>query len=1325
MSYLITPAAYSDKSTSYETTQATLDDFRKLTLNRNKNLGSLVVNGKGGLKCADHHVFRPLNGFGSVKPEDARRVRAVFVDAVTKELASRFDLLIKSEQMRNPENVEALKKKIGELNKLISDMFLDSGNDNPRSSAFAPLERKDVKSFIENIELLEKNATSERLLKMNAAKLLNLSDRVNRQEAEKYENQSWDQLSSIISNGVPPEEKARTNAKKAYDNAVKAMKAANLEDLKKVGQDFLRATFPKIWEGENPEKFKAFNAAFDEKGASFVYLDEKGDLTFYDRANEREIRSHYEQLIEAVANMEFEQVDPEELGGVPTKETIAKTLNDFANKLNTAKSEAEKAVAAAQEEAQKKELSEKLGKALGNVTDREILRKATNAVLHRCDSMLVNLSEVRRGVGNVNVKMAEKSCKGKFERAFYVGGIDSFHMDDKCELELEKGASIDTIKKDVGRLLAAIIDRNIVINGSDSGKQDRLREFLCCNQNDKKALPPAVQEFVAELAGSKHDDYHPIPNNEVEVDKGGLGEEPPVEEKKDEGNKVEGENAGKPKFKAKITTNLETINRLRSEDRGKVTEPLIPPEGDESHTSVEKNTTSSDKTEGPQGKSVLEQIEEELEKKSVATKKPQTNKAPVNALANNVPMETAPKPDPIVSQVKPLTDMIVDGSLGSAEDRKMLTEALDKLYSKTDVPKAFVRNHCIALEELKEFANKLSDGPGKDALKDEIAKFANATRERYNEAMSALPEKEQKELLRQRCARAVCTTDQTVKKELVQGLIWDELARLAPGKLNAPDQANGLRDEIAEIAGKIASGDKRMIEQGVSSLKLKGLAKKYPDVLGTVAKGASLKAIREIIVGETKKTSEQRQAEFLKNEAVEMQQYSAEISKKEGMSFNSSAKAEWLWQKATDPAYQREAMLFFGRDVEPMTSAEVNETQGVDSSEKTTQIVQAKKNSAAPLEIETLYHSGETFYPAQQGMRDILFGRNQTMVQGVAGDTKNFFGFSWMGTHEETCLRCCSPVLAAVMIKKGYVYAHRNDPFHPGEPMYSYALNERGLPKVSAWRGYAIKAYMISVDGKPLPPKATPKSFWLVFGSATSLADGDSRDIYGNAENMYFQHMDGKGGMEIPFTGNAENDAKFVANYKAAYDQICNDVLKNRSSSGPEWGFLNTKNKPRVGYGRLSSDNSSHPPTRASEMLFLAAHYWPKDGASWNLLSVNWQEEIKKLYEFVKNAPDDEFKAAMEKAKANNERTIDWQYETKCKLFAATGAKTVNTVIDGSGIFKSPIGPAAKKLVKHANTYLKGRKLIDFGTSDRVSDKLKHKTTPIMKAKEELEHPKG
>lgn len=1320
MSDLITPAAYSDKSTSYETTQATLDDFRKLTLNRNKNLGSLVVNGKGGLKCADHHVFRPLNGFGSVKPEDARRVRAAFVDAVTKELASRFDLLIKSEQMRNPENVEALKKKIGELNGLISDMFLNKGNDNPRSSAFAPLERKDVKSFIENIELLEKNATSERLLKMNAAKLLNLSDRVNRQEAEKYENQSWDQLSSIISNGVPPEEKSRTNAKKAYDNAVKAMKAANLEDLKKVGQDFLRATFPKIWEGENPEKFKAFNAAFADKGTMFVYLDEKGDLTFYDRANEREIRSHYEQLIEAVAHMEDEQVRAEELGGVPTKETIAKTLNDFADKLNTAKSEAEKAVAAAQEEALKKELSEKLGEALGNVTDREILRKATNAVLHRCDSTLVNLAKQTEGLETDKMDFKDRlkftQCKGKFTSAFVRVGIDSFDMNDMCELKLAEGADINAVKKDVGRLLAALVGHNIVINGSECCKNDdelkALRSSFWCDQNDKTAVASAMREFIEELANSKVSDYHPIPNNEIEVDGDGQVEEPPVEEKKS---------------KVKFKTDLDTINKVRAEGRAKFTEPLIPPEEEGILNTVEEEKTPSVKPEGAQGKSMMDLLDEQIaqEKEAKAAQKAQTANVPANNGTNDVSAKAGPKPDPIVSQVKPLTDMIVGGSLGSEDDRKMLKEALDKLYSATSEPKTFVRNHCIALEELKEFANKLSDGPDKTALKDAIAKFEDETRERYNASLGTLPVKEQKELLRQRCARAVCTTDQTVKKELVQGLIWDELARLAPGKLNAPDQANGLRDEIAEIAGKIASGDKRMIEQGVSSLKLKGLAKKYPDVLGTVAKGASLKAIREIIVGETKKTSEQRQAEFLKNEAVEMQQYSAEISKKEGMSFNSSAKAEWLWQKATDPAYQREAMLFFGQDVEPLTSAQVNETQGVDGSEKTTQIVQAKKNSAAPLEIETLYHSGETYYPAQLGMRDILFGRNQTMVQGVAGDTKNFFGFPWMGTHEEACLRCCSPVLAAVMIKKGYVYAHRNDPFHPGQPMYSYALNERGLPKVSAWRGYAIKAYMISVDGKPLPPKATPKSFWLVFGSATSLADGDSRDICGNAENMYFQHMDGKGGMNVPFTGKAEDDAELVGNYKAAYDQICNDVLKNRSSSGPEWGFLNTKNKPRVGYGRLSSDNSSHPPTRASEMLFLAAHYWPKDGASWNLLSVNWQEEIKKLYEFVKNAPDDVFKAAMEKAKANNERTIDWQYETKCKLFAATGAKTVNAIIDGSGIFKSPIGPAAKKLVKHANTYLKGRKLIDFGTSDRVRDKLKHKTTPIMKAKEELEHPKG
>lgn len=1276
MSDLITPAAYSDKSTSYETTQATLDDFRKLTLNRNKSLGSLVVNGKGGLKCADHHVFRPLNGFGSVKPADARTVRKAFVDAVIQELNPRFDLLINSERARNSGNVELLNQKIEELKQSIVKMFLNEENGDPRSSAFAPLRREDVKDFIVNIELLEKNATSERLLKMNAVKLLNLSDRVNRQEAEKYESQSWDQLRSIISNGVPPEEKARTNAKKAYDNAVKAMKAANLEDLKKVGQDFLRATFPKIWEGDDSEKFKAFNAAFADKGTMFVYLDEKGDLTFYDRANEREIRSHYEQLIEAVAHMEDEQVQAEELGGVPTKETIAKTLNDFADKLNTAKSEAEKAVAAAQEEALKKELSEKLGEALGNVTDREILRKAANAVLHRCDSTLVNLAKQTEGLETDKMDFKDRlkftQCKGKFTAAFGRVGIDSFDMNDMCELKLAEGADINAVKKDVGRLLAALVGHNIVINGSECCKNDdelkALRSSFVCDLNDKTAVASAMREFIDELANSKGSDYHPIPNNEIEVDGDGRVEEPLVEEK-----------------------------------------------------------TPSVKPEGAQGKSVLDLLDEQIaqEKEAKTAQKAQTANVPANKGTNDVSAKAGPKPDPIVSQVKPLTDMIVGGSLGSAEDRKMLTEALDKLYSKTDVPKTFVRNHCIALEELKEFANKLSDGPGKDALKDAIAKFEDEMRERYNASLGTLPVKEQKELLRQRCARAVCTTNLDVKKELVQGFIWDELARLAPGKLNAPDQANGLRDEIAEIAGKIASGNKRMIDQGVSSLKLKGLAKKYPDVLGTVAKGASLKAIREIIVGETKKTSEQRQAEFLKNEAVEMQQYSAEISKEEGMSFNSYAKAEWIWQKATDPAYQREAMLFFGRDVEPMTSAEVDETQGVDGSEKTTQIGQAKKNSAAPLEIETLYHKTRTYYPADEGMRDILFGRNQTMVQGVAGDTKNFFGFPWMDTHEEACLRCCSPVLAAVMIKKGYVYAHRNDPFYPGKPMYSYALNERGLPKVSAWRGYAIKAYMISVDGKPLPPKATPKSFWLVFGAATSLEPTSSRDVNGNAENMYFQHMDEKGGMKGPFTGADENDAKFVGNYKAAYNRICDDIKKHRISNDAEWKFVNTKTKPRVGYGRLDSDHSTYKPTRANEMLFLAANYWTKDGAKWDLLSENWQEEIKKLYDFVKNASDEEFGAAMVKAKENFERTIDWQYGTKCKLFAATGAKTVNAIIDGSGVFYAPVGPAAKKLVKQANTYLKGRTLIDFGKSNLVNKKLVHTTTPVMKAKEELEHPKG
>ena len=48
-------------------------------------------------------------------------------------------------------------------------------------------------------------------------------------------------------------------------------------------------------------------------------------------------------------------------------------------------------------------------------------------------------------------------CKGKFTAAFGRVGIDSFDMNDMCELKLAEGADINAVKKDVGRLLAALV----------------------------------------------------------------------------------------------------------------------------------------------------------------------------------------------------------------------------------------------------------------------------------------------------------------------------------------------------------------------------------------------------------------------------------------------------------------------------------------------------------------------------------------------------------------------------------------------------------------------------------------------------------------------------------------------------------------------------------------------------------------------------------------------------------------------------------------------------------------------------------------------------
>ncbi len=593
--------------------------------------------------------------------------------------------------------------------------------------------------------------------------------------------------------------------------------------------------------------------------------------------------------------------------------------------------------------------------------------------------------------------------------------------------------------------------------------------------------------------------------------------------------------------------------------------------------------------------------------------------------------------------------------------QEAFADELASLYREPIDAKKFVHYHERAMEKFDATVNDLT-GHEKILWAAMAAKFKESASGVYKEALNALSPDDRTELMKWRYMRMGVGTEQKMDAAHVKQFIWNELTSLVPQKLRGTKHGRDVFGKLTAIAADLSSGDAARVKTGGKHLK--ALLKECQDQWwGHDAKlTVSIEALCRLVATTPAQVKAELQAEFLNNDVADLQ-----AILKANPNNNNAVVARWQWERASDADYQLKAMALFGNDIEPLTCQAVEEKGEKDFHSNTAKLP------------ETLWSHDKTGYPSENGLEEILVNRHGTAAQTVAGDTTNFMGYPSCSTQEENVLRCASPALQAVLIKKGYIepfVMSKDSPFFRGEHMYKYTLNDLGLPKLSSWRGFTIKAHMISTNGRPLQNHETPKEFWLVFGASTSFTCGDSRDVNGFVSTLYRLHeTDQPGVMKPPFTGDKVHDAKLIQNAKNFYLKVCSYI--NREVKHPTRNMGAYSGLARVGFGREDSK-------LYHEMMFMAA-YLSQDKAPFNRFGDNSDDEVEKLFDFIENG---QYENEMADAVANHEKTIDWQYGNECNLVYATGAENLLQITAGAGVFGAPEGKGAAAFARHAVTKL-------------------------------------
>ena len=213
----------------------TLDNFKELTTGRNVNQGTLKVVREGGqitaLKCSKHHIWRTVHN-PSVSLTDADNLKNELTGVLDRELRGIFD----KEEFKNlPQSrLAGLEKKrqaiLKGFEKLMENDIQREDPKTKKKMMTAGVQRTTIKVIIDYVDKL-KGLSADKLCEYDTKALGRL-------------------LKGKDATGIQNDEAAlhsvRTERAKAFSNALTAVNTADLNNLKQVGNAFLRDCYPKI-----------------------------------------------------------------------------------------------------------------------------------------------------------------------------------------------------------------------------------------------------------------------------------------------------------------------------------------------------------------------------------------------------------------------------------------------------------------------------------------------------------------------------------------------------------------------------------------------------------------------------------------------------------------------------------------------------------------------------------------------------------------------------------------------------------------------------------------------------------------------------------------------------------------------------------------------------------------------------------------------------------------------------------------------------------------------------------------------------------------------
>lgn len=305
----------------------TLDNFRELTVGRKHNLGTLklVKDKQGnitGLRCSKHHFLTTYMD-PSQKLSDAQELRDELAKVVDRELKGVFDPSKEEFRGLPQARIDELAKKQEKLLAQFKKAFMDIEHDNSymNRKIVDGIQRSTIKTVVELLDGLKK-LTAEKLLNYDVKTLAKV----------------------MVQRGV--ESTADLDkfnaAREECESACGVVAEASLDELKEVGNDFLRNCFQKIREvGENPDaeqggnsKLEAINAVLRENGIETLHLDDRGKLAFRQGGADRvRVEDDFKKLFRTVILKRGYRRLNKALGGNLSYEGAIAALREFKAKL--------------------------------------------------------------------------------------------------------------------------------------------------------------------------------------------------------------------------------------------------------------------------------------------------------------------------------------------------------------------------------------------------------------------------------------------------------------------------------------------------------------------------------------------------------------------------------------------------------------------------------------------------------------------------------------------------------------------------------------------------------------------------------------------------------------------------------------------------------------------------------------------------------------------------------------------------------------------------------------------------------------------------------